>query len=185
MSNNRQSQLGHLLLYSQSAIRLTLEPYWLIISQLAVLQFVQRLWNRFNYRTWFLQLELVIMLGGKYRSDKLNIEYPFQVDVFDTLQLLSIAGHFVWYSILHGSCMSMANASAWECFNIYGYVLTNNVTSSAVSLSINLATKGHRSCRMVLGDSERRRSKESPRRFVLYLLLCSNDSVCVGFHGLF
>lgn len=141
MSNTTSGQLGNPLLYSLPSGRKTLEPYWVIIAQFVLLQFCQRLWNRVRYKTWFLQLELVVMFGCAYGSSKTSLQYKFELDFFDAFQTLSVASHFVWYCIIQGSCMSAANSNSWNCFNIFGYLLMNYVTPSAVSLSINVFTK--------------------------------------------
>ncbi|CAF1382396.1 unnamed protein product [Rotaria magnacalcarata] len=142
MSNtSTAAQVGNPLLYSLPSGRITLEPYWMILAQFVLLQFGQRLWNRVWYKTWFLQLELVVMFGWAYRSTETSVQYNFELDFFDAFQTLWYMSHFVWYCILQGSCMSATNADTWRCFNIFGYVLTNYVTPSAVSLSINIGTK--------------------------------------------
>ena len=146
MSNSSETQLGNPLLYSLPSGRRTLQPYWLIICQLIFIQFCQRLWNRWKYKTWFLQFEIIFMSG-------LN-DFGFKLDFFDAFQTIWVTGHFVWYCILQGSCMSAANASAWRCFNIFGYVLMNYVIPSTASLGINIYTKAP-TCKEILFGRQR------------------------------
>ena len=134
-------RVGNPLLYSLPSGRITLQPYWVIICQYVFLQICQRLWNRIRYKTWLLHLELIILFGLAYGSTKTSLSYNFEIDVFDALQSLSVMAHFIWYCILQTSCMSAPNADDWKCFNIFGYMLMNYVTPSAINLIITVGTK--------------------------------------------
>ena len=185
MSNSSQTELGNPLLYSLPAGRRTLEPYWVIIGQMILIQFCQRLWNRVRYKTWFLQLEIVIMRNCNYSSNGAAGGYNFEIDFFDAFQTIWVTGHFVWYCILQGSCMSAANASNWRCFNFFGYVLMNYVAPSAISLAINIYTKAPKCQRHSFQKWGRYRNKKSFNWIFMYLVLCSNDSSFSTFHSLF
>ena len=67
MGTNSSStqQNGNPVLYTFSSI--TIQPYWLIIVQLIVVQILQRLYNRFtpfrdkHRRTWYISLEIAVL----------------------------------------------------------------------------------------------------------------------------
>jgi hypothetical protein len=67
MGSNSSSteQTGNPVLYTFNGI--TVQPYWLIIVQLVVIQILQRLYSRLalwksrNNRTWYIALEIAVL----------------------------------------------------------------------------------------------------------------------------
>ena len=64
-NSSSTEQHGNPVLYTFGGI--TVQPYWLIIVQLIVIQFLQRLYSRFSHwndkekQTWFTALEIAVL----------------------------------------------------------------------------------------------------------------------------
>lgn len=123
------------LLYELPRPELILQPYWIFVIQLLVVQIIQRIWNLVRYRTYKTGLEMAL-----YDDDSERMEF----DIIDFLLLVPPFAHFIWYVIQQPRCISYPSASIWKCYNIFGYKMANFVISQCCNSFFNVSWKLHR-----------------------------------------
>jgi hypothetical protein len=64
-----------------------------------------------------------------------------QFNIKDCVHSLPLLGHAIWYCIKQPSCMSLEDATTWNCYNIFGYQLYNYIFSSYFHFSCNFLIK--------------------------------------------
>ncbi|CAF1277121.1 unnamed protein product [Adineta steineri] len=121
-----------------SADDINIQPYCLVVLQLIVVQFFQRVYNYFRYNTCFTTLEIagLIRIFQKYptslsinsnisiTADKtrlIKLRSMISISYFEAITCLSIFGHSIWYCIIQSSCLGSSSlATTWNCYNAFG-----------------------------------------------------------------
>ncbi|CAF3949992.1 unnamed protein product [Adineta steineri] len=134
---------------------INIQPYWLVVLQLIIVQLFQRVTNYFRYNTCFTTLEIagLIRIFQKYptslsinsnasiTADKtrlIKLRSMISISYFEAITCLSIFGHSIWYCIIQSSCLGSSSvATTWNCYNAFGYRLYNYVFVSYCSTALN------------------------------------------------
>ncbi|CAF4187446.1 unnamed protein product, partial [Rotaria sordida] len=127
---------GNSLLYTIPKGEIIIPPYWALCIQILSLQLLQRIWNRCRYKTWFTSVEVAMLYRKVHAEDHkptfvANVA-GIDIDIFDLFQSLWPLAHFIWYCILQAQCMTYLTASAWKCYNIFGYKIHNYIAANVV-----------------------------------------------------
>jgi len=89
MSNsyNRSVVTVNPLLSTFPANEINIQPYWIVILELIVLQFCQRIWHHFTYNTWFTTLEIagLIKIFQKNPTDLNSTNQPASLPTDETI----------------------------------------------------------------------------------------------------
>ncbi|CAF1430888.1 unnamed protein product [Adineta steineri] len=134
---------------------INIQPYWIVVLQLIFVQFLQRIWNYFQYKTCFTTLEIagLIRIFQQYPTslsinsntsltvDKtrlVKLRNMISISYFEAINCLLIFGHSIWYCIIQSSCLQSSSvATTWNCYNAFGYRLYNYVFVSYSSTTLN------------------------------------------------
>ena len=170
MGANSSATVGHgnPVLYTFTGF--AIEPYWLIIIQLLVIQMLQRLYSRFSplkghKKTWHIPLEIRVL------KSKENEELPpMEVSIVDILLSLVSVAHFIYACYRQTECSSSVNYTAWRCYNAFGYRLFNYVLPSTISVLVQSSAK-------LTGDTFH---PEKKRDIIILVLLM----ICIVLNGI-
>ena len=125
-----------IFILAQEEIRI--QPYWLVAAQLVALQLLERVYNWCSYKTFHTSIEIAWyhVFNDVGRGDK---DKGVQLNWFDLFLTLSTTAQTVWICIEQKSCKSLsAEASSWDCYNMFGYKLHNYVMGSIINLTIKI-----------------------------------------------
>jgi hypothetical protein len=88
MSNNYNSSAMNVnpILSTLPADQINIQPYWIVVLELVVLQFCQRIWHHFKYKTWFTTLEIagLIRVFQKHPTDLNSPDQPASITAYQT-----------------------------------------------------------------------------------------------------
>ena len=125
-----------IFILAQEEIRI--QPYWLVAAQLVALQLLERGYNWCSYKTCHTSIEIAWyrVFNDVGRGDK---DKGVQLNWFDLFLTLSTTAQTVWICIEQKSCKSLsAEASSWDCYNMFGYKLHNYVMGSIINLTMKI-----------------------------------------------
>jgi hypothetical protein len=63
------------LLITTAADQINIQPYWIVVAELIVLQLTQRIWHHFKYKTWFTTLEIAGLMHI-FKNDPADVNDP-------------------------------------------------------------------------------------------------------------
>jgi len=149
---------------------INIQPYWLVVLQLLVAQFGQRIWNYIRYKTVFTTLEIVGLIRiyrnrlAKNTTDRsvpvafvsnknvmtdeerlTQLRSMLAIDFFNALSCLSTLGHTIWYCIIQSTCLQSHSSIAthWNCYNALGYRLFNYIFVSYFTTTLDCVYKAY------------------------------------------
>ncbi|CAF1132923.1 unnamed protein product [Adineta ricciae] len=117
-------------------ISFEVQPYWLFVVELLFLQLLQRIYSliesscKKKKKHIYIALELSI-LGTK----RTGVSLP-KYSVLDFILSLISVGHFGYAIYLQTKCTNQSKATAWRCYNAFGYQLYNYVLPSLISVLV-------------------------------------------------